>query len=61
MSADPVKEPIAGDIRNEQEIGYSAVEVMLSTIERNVMTLPHHPKFLTILSNWLASTSLAPG
>ncbi len=59
LNADPDKESISGVIRNEQEIGYSAIELMLSMIERNVMGLPHHPKILTILSDWFEGTSLS--
>ncbi|GAB5560055.1 MAG: hypothetical protein SynsKO_17020 [Synoicihabitans sp.] len=58
LNADSEMEPVSGIIRNEQEIGYSAIELMLSMIERNVMGLPNHPKTLTILSDWFNGASL---
>ena len=58
LNANPDKEPISGIIRNEQEIGYSAIELMTSMIERNTMGLPNHPKNLTILSDWYEGETL---
>ncbi|MGK0238548.1 MAG: LacI family transcriptional regulator [Candidatus Pelagisphaera sp.] len=58
LNANPSIEPVSGIIRNEQEIGYSAIELMLSMIERNVMGLPNHPKILTILSDWYEGKTL---
>lgn len=58
LNANPDMETVSGIIRNEQEIGYSAIELMLSMIERNTMGLPDHPKVLTILSDWYQGESL---
>jgi Fe-S-cluster containining protein len=58
LNSDPEKESISGVIRNEQEIGSSAIELMLSMIERNVMGLPHQAKILTILSDWFEGSTL---
>lgn len=60
LNADPSHEPVSGIMRNEQEIGYSAIELMLSMIERNVMGLLNHPKIITILSDWYEGSTL-PG
>ena len=58
LNANPDIEPVSGIIRNEQEIGFSAIELMLSMIERNTMGLPDHPKVLTILSDWYEGKTL---
>lgn len=58
LNANPDLEPVSGIIRNEQEIGYSAIELMLSMIERNTMGVPDHPKVLTILSDWYEGETL---
>lgn len=58
LNADPEQESVSGILRNEQEIGYSAIELMLSMIERNVMGLPNHPKTLTIQSDWFQGSTL---
>lgn len=58
LNANPSNESVTGVIRNEQEIGHSAIELMLSMIERNVMGLPNHPKVLTILSDWYEGKTL---
>jgi len=60
LNADPSQETVSGIVRNEQEIGYSAIELMLSMIERNVMGLLNHPKIITILSGWYEGSTL-PG
>ncbi len=58
LNANPESEPVSGIIRNEEEIGYSAIELMSSMIERNIMGLPNHPKVLTILSDWFEGETL---
>ena len=58
LNANPETESISGVIRNEQEIGYSAIDLMLSMIERNVMGVPDNPKALTILSDWTEGVTL---
>ena len=58
LNANPENEPVSGVIRNEQEIGFSAIELMSSMIERNIMGLPNHTKVLTILSDWYEGETL---
>jgi len=58
LNSNPSIEPVSGIIRNEQEIGHSAIELMLSMIERNVMGVPNHPKVLTILCDWYEGKTL---
>lgn len=52
LNTNPDMEAVFGIIRNEQEIGYSAIELIRSMFDRNSMGLPDHPKVLTLLSDW---------